>query len=294
MAALCGRRDRSGVKPWRRAVAWAETAARYTSRMNETLLLIVIAGLLLAILACVAALLMRRPDAAFERLRAQLEEALRAEQRDGRLELRQQLDGLATSQGQRIDGFARHLADLGTRTDARLDQLRDSLTEDARKGRVEGQEAQARLGELLSQRLADVRGQLDLFGRQQDTRIQAFGEQLAALRASLGEDARVARHEAVESQQRFAEGLNQRLLELTARNEQRIGEMRATLEQQLRTLQQDNAAKLEKMRETVDEKLQSTLTTRLDSSFKLVSERLEQVQRGLGEMQQLATGVGDL
>src|SRR5690606_36699563 len=73
-----------------------------------------------------------------------------------------------------------------------------------------------------------------------------------------------------------------------------IGEMRTTLEQQLRALQEDNASKLEKMRETVDEKLQSTLTTRLDSSFKLVSERLEQVQRGLGEMQQLATGVGDL
>jgi len=59
-------------------------------------------------------------------------------------------------------------------------------------------------------------------------------------------------------------------------------------------LQGDNAAKLELMRQTVDEKLQSTLNTRLDSSFKLVSERLEQVQRGLGEMQQLATGVGDL
>ena len=70
--------------------------------------------------------------------------------------------------------------------------------------------------------------------------------------------------------------------------------MRATLEQQLRNLQADNALKLEKMRETVDEKLHSTLTTRLDSSFKLVSERLEQVQRGLGEMQQLATGVDDL
>src|SRR5690606_31497308 len=184
MAALCGRRDRSGVKPWRRAVAWAETAARYTSRMTEVLLLIVIAGLLLAILACVAALLMRRPDAAFERLRAQLEEALRAEQRDGRLELRQQLDGLASTQGQRIDGFARHLADLGSRIDARLDQLRDSLTEDARKGRVEGQEAQAKRSELVSQRLADVRGQLAVCGRQQDARSQASREQLRALRAT--------------------------------------------------------------------------------------------------------------
>ncbi|HJS34339.1 MAG TPA: DNA recombination protein RmuC, partial [Pseudoxanthomonas sp.] len=56
----------------------------------------------------------------------------------------------------------------------------------------------------------------------------------------------------------------------------------------------DNAQKLEQMRATVDEKLQATLTQRLDASFSLVSERLEAVQRGLGEMQQLATGVGDL
>ena len=204
--------------------------------MTDTTLLYLVAGLLLAVLAFLVALLMRRPDAALERLRARLEEALRAEQREGRLELRQQLDGLAATQGQRIDGFARHLADLGTRTDARLDTLRDTLTEDARKHR----------------------------------------------------------QESAESQQRASESMSAQLRELTARNEQRIGEMRATLEQQLRALQADNAQKLEKMRETVDEKLQSTLATRLDSSFKQVSERLEQVQRGLGEMQQLATGVGDL
>lgn len=204
--------------------------------MTDTVLLYLIAGLLLAGLALLVALLLRRPDAALERMRGHLEDALRGEQRDGRLELRQQLDGLAATQGQRIDGFARHLADLGTRTDTRLDQLRDSLAEDARKARLESGE----------------------------------------------------------SQQRFTESLSAQLRELTARNELRIGEMRATLEQQLRTLQADNAQKLEKMRETVDEKLQNTLTTRLDSSFKLVSDRLEQVQRGLGEMQQLATGVGDL
>jgi len=204
--------------------------------MTDTALLYLVAGLLLAVLALLFALWLRRPDAALEKLRAQLEDALRAEQRDGRLELRQQLDGLASTQGQRIDGFGRHLADLGTRTDTRLDQLRDTLTEDARKGR----------------------------------------------------------QEAGDAQQRFVENVSNQLRELTQRNEQRIGEMRTTLEQQLRALQEDNAGKLEKMRETVDEKLQSTLTTRLDSSFKLVSERLEQVQRGLGEMQQLATGVGDL
>ena len=70
--------------------------------------------------------------------------------------------------------------------------------------------------------------------------------------------------------------------------------MRSTLEQQLKALQADNAQKLEQMRATVDEKLQSTLETRLGQSFKLVSERLEAVQRGLGEMQSLAAGVGDL
>jgi len=244
--------------------------------MTDTALLYLLTGLVLAVLAFLVALLLRRPDSGVDRLRAALEEALRTEQRDGRGELRQQLDA------------------LGARSDARLDQLRDGLAEDARKGRAESAQAQTGLGELLSQRMTEVRSQLDLFGRQQDARIQAFGEQLAALRASLAEDARVARQESQESQQRFAESLNQRLAELTQRNEQRIGEMRATLEQQLRALQEDNAQKLEKMRETVDEKLQSTLTTRLDSSFKLVSERLEQVQRGLGEMQQLATGVGDL
>jgi len=73
-----------------------------------------------------------------------------------------------------------------------------------------------------------------------------------------------------------------------------LAALRATLEQQLKSLQSDNAEKLDQMRVTVDEKLQTTLETRLGQSFKLVSERLEQVQRGLGEMQQLATGVGDL
>jgi DNA recombination protein RmuC len=70
--------------------------------------------------------------------------------------------------------------------------------------------------------------------------------------------------------------------------------MTQTIEKKLTDIQTDNSAKLEKMRETVDEKLHKTLETRLGESFKLVSERLELVQKGLGEMQTLATGVGDL
>jgi DNA recombination protein RmuC len=74
----------------------------------------------------------------------------------------------------------------------------------------------------------------------------------------------------------------------------KVETLRNTIEERLRWIQEDNAAKLEQMRQTVDEKLQSTLESRLGESFRLVSERLEQVSKGLGEMQVLATGVGDL
>ena len=201
--------------------------------MDSQTLLVLLLVLVAIAVVLLAVLVLRRPEA---RIGEQLERALREEQREGRGELREQLEGLSRAQEARIDGFARNLADLSTRTDQRLDVLRDTLSEDARKGRLD----------------------------------------------------------ASESQQRFADTLGQRLNELAQRNEQRIGEMRTTLEGRLKELQADNAQKLEQMRATVDEKLQATLTQRLDASFSLVSERLEAVQRGLGEMQQLATGVGDL
>jgi DNA recombination protein RmuC len=81
---------------------------------------------------------------------------------------------------------------------------------------------------------------------------------------------------------------------LTAANEQRMEKVRETVELRLGALQADNAAKLETIRLTVDEKLNATLQQRLGESFKLVSDRLELVHRGLGEMQSLANGVGDL
>lgn len=198
------------------------------------LLLLLAAVVLVAVLQVV--LLLRRPDRALDAQGERLQQALRDEQREGRGELRQQLDGLSAAQEQRIENFGRRLDDLTQRTDARLDVLRQALTEDAHKGR----EASA------------------------------------------------------SGQQQFAEQLGGRLRELGDRNTQVLGELRVTLEQQLQRLQADNAHKLEQMRATVDEKLQSTLEARLGASFKLVSERLEAVQRGLGEMQTLAAGVGDL
>ena len=90
------------------------------------------------------------------------------------------------------------------------------------------------------------------------------------------------------------ESVERRIKELTGSNEARIEQLRNTLDAQLKSLQQANEKKLDQMRQVVDEKLQNTLEKRLAESFKIVSERLEAVQRGLGEMQSLATGVGDL
>ncbi len=87
--------------------------------------------------------------------------------------------------------------------------------------------------------------------------------------------------------------LNERLEKLRDKNDEKLELIRKTVEGRLESLQKDNADKLEKMRLTVDEKLQSTLEKRLGQSFKLVSERLEQVHKGLGEMQGLATDVSD-
>jgi DNA recombination protein RmuC len=93
---------------------------------------------------------------------------------------------------------------------------------------------------------------------------------------------------------RFGDTLNQSLSTLTESNALRMAEVRKTLEDKIKDLQTDNSARLEEMRKTVDEKLHATLEQRLSESFKQVSERLEKVHQGLGEMQQLAIGVGDL
>jgi DNA recombination protein RmuC len=95
-------------------------------------------------------------------------------------------------------------------------------------------------------------------------------------------------------QQRQLQGFGEQLGKLTASNEQRLDAVRIAVEQRLDAMRTDNTAKLEQMRATVDEKLQATLEQRLGESFKIVSDRLEQVHQGLGEMKTLAVGVGDL
>ena len=88
--------------------------------------------------------------------------------------------------------------------------------------------------------------------------------------------------------------MEERLRSLEKSNEQRLDNLRTTVSASLENIRKDNNEKLETMRKTVDEKLEKTLQTKMTESFRLVSERLEQVYKGLGEMQTLASGVGDL
>ncbi len=132
------------------------------------------------------------------------------------------------------------------------------------------------LGQTLTQFQESLVRQGAEATRTQNDRIDAFGQQLAQM------------------QKHVADTLALQLQGLSEANARRLSEVRATLEAQLALLQQNNAAKLDEMRQTVDEKLQSTLETRFTESFKQVAERLDQVHQGLGQMQTLAQGVGDL
>lgn len=119
-------------------------------------------------------------------------------------------------------------------------------------------------------------------------------QQFDGMRRQLETQGLVARDEQTRNLKLFADSMNQTLARLTESNAARMGEVRATLEAKIKDLQADNGARLEEMRKTVDEKLHATLESRLSASFQQVSERLERVHQGLGEMQQLALGVGDL
>jgi len=146
--------------------------------MPDTATLLLILSIATAIvLVLLVILLLRRPEAALDRLRAQVEEALRAEQREGRAELRQQLDSFGMAQGQRIEAFGRNLGDLTVRTDVRLDELRAALNEDARTARQELAAGQQQFAEALGARLRELT----------DRNEQRLGELRATLEQKLGE-----------------------------------------------------------------------------------------------------------
>ena len=163
--------------------------------------------------------------------------------------------------------------DTASPIEPRLDRLeaevRREIADNARSARLESQQHLSGFQDALLRQSAEAT-------RTQNAQIDALAQQLVQLRGSMGDT------------------LTRQLQDMSEANARRLAEIRTTLDAQLQQLQSSNAAKLDEMRATVDEKLQSTLQTRLGESFKQVADRLEQVHKGLGEMQTLAQGVGDL
>jgi len=166
------------------------------------------------------------------------------------------------------DTAAREAVELRTRIEvmaAKSDDFERDLARDFATARAEqaaaALSARGELATSLAQHLQTMSQQLAGMSGAQNDELKHFGERLA---------------------------------QLTLASDQRLEAVRATVEQRLDLLRTENASKLDAMRATVDEKLQTTLELRLGQSFKQVADRLEQVHKGLGEMQTLAAGVGDL
>lgn len=139
----------------------------------------------------------------------------------------------------------------------------------------------------------------------QEKSERALREELALVRRAMDEQAKNGRDESRDAMKKFGDSILSRMAEiaslqttnlsrLTESNETKLEKMRETVEARLKSMQDDNNQKLEKMRVTVDEKLNDTLEKRLGSSFKQVRDQLDQLHKGLGEMQSLASGVDEL
>lgn len=188
----------------------------------------------------------------------------------------EQLGLSAAGQKAQLDAFGVRLGEVATATDQRLTAAREML--EARLTTI--QEASAKqLGEVREEGKSaaqatrtEITSALKAF---QESLKQQLEENTVAVRRNLSE-------------------VVENLGKIAGSNEKRMEELRLLVDQRLKEIQEDSTKKLDQVRLTVDEKLQGTLEKRLGESFKLVSDRLEQVHKGLGEMQTLASGVGDL
>ena len=176
-----------------------------------------------------------------------------------------QIAGQLETLGTAFDGLADRQEAIERSVRHEIAQNRAESGVAAREGREEMMRALTLFGDSLQARARDG-------ATAQQEQLAQFGNQLGLLLATI----------------------EQRLQGLTQSNEGKLESLRRTVDERLGQIHRDNAEKLESMRQTVDERLHGTLEQRLGESFKQVSERLEQVHKGLGEMQVLAAGVGDL
>ncbi len=173
-----------------------------------------------------------------------------------------------------------------------------------------------RYGDSVNAQMLDIskfqKDQLEAFSNQLTTLTKLNEDKLQNIQSESNKNSKLNREELSNSLKSFEDRFNLDVKELNEHQKQKfdaliqkqtemiqvlelnLDKIRETVESKLKSMQEDNNTKLEKMRETVDEKLHSTLEKRLGESFRQVSERLEAVHKGLGEMQTLAIGVGDL
>jgi DNA recombination protein RmuC len=160
------------------------------------------------------------------------------------------------------------------------------------------EKAQERIAFALREELALSRDETGKAAREQRQELASGAKQLreevVTTLKSISETMARTMGELANLQKTQLEAMSSAIGKLSDSNEKKLEALRAAVEDKLQSMQIDNARQLEQMRQTVDEKLQGTLEKRLGESFRQVSERLELVHRGLGEMQTLATGVGDL
>ena len=150
-----------------------------------------------------------------------------------------------------------------------VDRLMEEMEDDQRELRME----------LTDSVHKNVRNLGSLIAENQQSAYRAQSESLSQLRRVMAD---------------MGTRIEQRLGTSSMENEQKLENIRGTMEKRLAAIQQDNGKKLDEMRQIVDEKLQRTINERMTQSFQMVNDRLEQVYKGLGEMQSLAVGVGDL
>jgi DNA recombination protein RmuC len=216
----------------------------------------------------------------------------------------------------RLDAFERAQEGIERAVREETGKSREEMNNGAREQRVELGQIVKNFGESVGQRMMELgnsqKTQLQIFSDQLNSFAKSSAERLDAIRGESARGAKQLREEVVttlksisetmattlkdlaEAQKAQLETMTSEIGKLSESTERKLEAVRVGVEGKLQSIQVENANQLELMRQTVDEKLQGTLEKRLGDSFKQVSERLEQVHKGFGEMQALATGVGDL
>lgn len=226
------------------------------------------------------------------------------------------ITGLISAQTSQFEGFSGQLSTFTQASGEKLDSVRAESAAGAKLLREEVITTLNSISETMAKTLKELavaeKAQLDAFSGKISYLTQTSGERLDGIRTESSTAAKQLREEVIATlkgitesttttmgemanqQKAQLESMSSAISRLSESNQKKLEEVRTTVEGKLQSMQADNAKQLEQMRQTVDEKLQGTLEKRLGESFKQVSERLELVHKGLGEMQALASGVGDL